>query len=382
MRALEPVGDNLIAKWGRPAISEAERQDMYKLALAILAEGYLCHVDADPARPRWAPLWNIAFNQGGPNPDYVYLSAVVAEHGTYEISGFRGTTRFVEIAQHDWEVLTAEETPGPIPATNDFDDLTLAEDGRFSVLLSSQRPEAYTGDWWQLHPGVNRLVMRMCSADWANEVDARVAINRLDDAPARTTEETVSKFAAMPMWVEGMISFDMQLVRYYRDHHPRNGIARSKKVDEMGALPNQLYYDGIYEIDDDEALIVETELPRSSRYWQFLVADDRFATVDWVNRQSSLNDVQARRDTDGKVRIVVSARDPSVPNWLDKADNTWGVLQLRWNKPSDAPDPVVTRVLLSDVRRHLPADTPVVAPEQRRDQLRRRREAAQLRRLW
>ena len=73
---------------------------------------------------------------------------------------------------------------------------------------------------------------------------------------------------------------------------------------------------------------------------------------------------------------------PGVPNWLDKADNRWGILQMRFNKASDAPVPVVTKVKLAEVRAHLPKDTPVVTLEERRKHLSARREAAQLRRTW
>ncbi len=157
---------------------------------------------------------------------------------------------------------------------------------------------------------------------------------------------------------------------------------RSKKIDSMGGLKTQAYYDGIHEITDDEALILETELPAKVRYWQALVADDRFCTVDWVNRQSSLNDLQAHIDSDGKFRAVISRLDPGVPNWLDKADYPWGIIQMRWNRASDHPDPTMIKVPFADVRKHLPADTPVVTPEERRENLRLRREGAQLRRIW
>jgi hypothetical protein len=179
-----------------------------------------------------------------------------------------------------------------------------------------------------------------------------------------------------------MIGFDMKLVRYYREHHGVNTLLRSAKIDTMGGLPKQAYYDGIHEIDDTEALIIETEIPKSCRYWQALVADDRFCTVDWVNRQSSLNDLQARIDSDNKFRAVISRLDPGVPNWLDKADYPWGVIQMRWNHASDYPDPTIKMVPLADVRKYLPSDTPVVSPAERLEHLRRRREGAQLRRIW
>jgi hypothetical protein len=380
---LAGVGDGLVARWRPDGASAAETQDMYKLALSILACGYLCRVYTDARRPVFMPLWNYAFNQGGPDPDYVYATTEIDPAGTYRISGFRGTQRFVEITQQGFDMMSPADLSRPFAKSHDLDDLAHGAGGSFSVVLSAERPAGHDGDWWPLDARAKRLLMRKCSCDWIAEQDARVAINRLDDGGAdMTAEETARRFADLSAWIEGMIDFDMQLVRYYREHHGLNVLLRSTKIDEMGGLPQQAYYDGIYEIGDDEALIVETALPKSSRYWQILVADDRFATVDWVNRQSSLNDVQARIDRDGMLRAVISRQDPGVPNWLDKAGFPWGIIQMRFNRASDLPEAKVTRVKVDAVRAHLPDDTPFVTPDQRRELLRTRREGAQLRRIW
>jgi hypothetical protein len=386
MQTLERVSDNLMATWRPDGATAAETQDMNKLALSILACGYLCRVYTDSRRPVFMPLWNYAFNQGGPDPDYVYSTAEIDSDGTYRISGYRGTSRFVEITQQGFDMMSPADmgAGGPAPLTHDLDeDVALDDDGYFSVVLSPERPAGHDGDWWELDPGTRRLLMRKCACDWNHELDARVAIERVDDGGAdMTPEEIARRFSDLAAWIEGMIGFDMQLVRYYREHHGVNTFLRSTKVDEMGGLPKQAYYDGIHEIDDDEALIVETALPARVRYWQMLVADDRFCTIDWVNRQSSINDAQAYLDGDGKFRAVISRLDPGVPNWLDKADYPWGIIQMRWNRASDYPDPTIKKVPLADVREHLPADTPVVTPAERQEQLRRRREGAQLRRIW
>jgi hypothetical protein len=385
MQALEHVGANLIAQWRPDGATEAEIQDMNKLALSILANGYLCHVYTDTRRPVFMPLWNYACNQGGPDPDFVYSSVEIDPEGVYRISGYRGTSRFVEITERGTRMFSPNQvkTGRAVNATNDLDDLQLDDDGYFSVVISVERPAGHVGDWWPLDPRAQGLLMRRCSCDWNREIDARVAIERLDDGGAdMTPEETAARFSDMATWVEGMIGFDMELVRYYREHHGVNTFLRSKKIDEMGGLPKQAYYDGIYEIDDTEALIIEMELPEESRYWQALVADDRFATVDWVNRQSSLNDAQAHIDSDGRFRAVISKLDPGVPNWLDKADFPWGVIQMRINKASNYPDPTIKKVPIADVRQHLPTDTPTVTPRERHEQLRIRREGAQLRRIW
>jgi hypothetical protein len=385
LRALEPVSDTLLAKWRPDGATEAEVQDMNKLVLSILSEAYLCHVYADARRPAFMPHWNYAFNQGGPDPDYVYCTAEVEPGGVYRISGFRGTSRFVEITQSEYTFLEPAHITrgGSVPGSHDLDDLTIGGDGSFSVILSPQRPDGYEGDWWPLGPKTVRLMCRHCSCDWRNEVDARVAIVRLDDpGEDMPAADFARRFSELPRWIEGMIDFDMQLIRYYREHHGVNTIKRSTKIDHMGGLPKQAYYDGMHEIDDDEALIFETALPKECRYWQVLVGDDRFCTVDWVNRQSSLNDVQARIDGDGRFRAVISRRDPGVPNWLDKADYPWGIVQMRWNRASDFPDPTIEKVPFGAVRDHLPVDTPVVTAELRREQLRARREGALLRRIW
>jgi len=327
----------------------------------------------------------------------VYMHTEINPEGTYRISGYRGTCRFVDLtlrkgyhlvpkgAQRPSVVGTMDDTV-PMPAYN-LDDLNIDEFGYFSVILSAHRPEG-DGDWWELPASARTILMRKCACDWSTEIDARVAIDRVDEFEERYTpmsaEETARRFSDLSNWINDTISFDMELAQYYRQHHPTNGIERSK-VCGAGTgvgLQDQVYFDGVYELANDEVLVIETDLPESSRYWQILVADDRFCTVDWMNRQSSLNDAQAVVDSDGRLRAVISAQDPGVPNWLDKADNVWGVIQLRWNRASDFPTPVATKMPLADLRSYLPPDTPVVTPTERREQLLKRRQGAQLRQLW
>jgi hypothetical protein len=271
----------------------------------------------------------------------------------------------------------------PLRTTNDLDQLAIGADGYFSVIMSAERPEGYTGDWWPLDGRARRLLMRRCACDWKQEVDARVAVNRLDDpGEDMSPQDAARRFADMTAWIEGTIQFDMALVRYYREHHGINVLLRSQWIEDAGGLAQQAYYDGIHQIDDDEALIVEVPLPTECFYWQILVADDRFATVDWVNRQSSLNDVQARVDADGALRVVISKQDPGVHNWLDKADVPWGIIQMRLYRTSGSPEARVTRVPVGEVLEHLPPDTVLVSPAERQEQCRARREGAQLRRIW
>jgi len=382
LRNIAPVGDQLINTWGRSNPSADDRRDLFRLALSAVANGYLSHIALDPARPTWTPCWNISMNMGGPCPDYTYRTTDVDPKGTYRISGFRGTTRFTDIGQQSYELLGHEGPTSVKPLQHSLDDLTLGEDGAFSVILSAERPVGHEGDWWPLQPTTVRLLLRQCMVDWINEIDARIAIERLDDCPPTSTQEIDRRIDNLGRWAEGMVRFDIDLARWYRQNHGVNVLTRSKKIESIGGMPNQVYYDGAYEIDDDEALVIETALPQKCLYWSLLVADDRFSTVDWANRQSSLNEAQARIDTDGKLRVVISRQDPGVQNWMDKADNPWGIIQMRWKEPTDAPDATVTRCKVADVRRHLPHETPAYSSEERAEAIHKRRVGYQMRQHW
>ena len=128
--------------------------------------------------------------------------------------------------------------------------------------------------------------------------------------------------------------------------------------------------------------MLETSVPDKCLYWSFLVGDMQFRTADYSSNQASINGAQAKLDSDGKFRMVIAKRDPGVPNWLDTTGYNEGVIQGRWNTCSSAPVPTARLVKLADLRSALPADTPVVSPEERDRQLRDRLLGAQMRRKW
>jgi hypothetical protein len=153
-------------------------------------------------------------------------------------------------------------------------------------------------------------------------------------------------------------------------------------VGGFGGLFGQFYYEGAYELADDEALIIETDYPETVDYASLILTNDVFETTDWYNNHSSLNGSQWRRDADGKLRVVVSAKDPGVHNWLDTSGYPTGVIQGRWTDSSSTPMPTATKVAFDEVARLLPPDTAKITPEERDRIIRDRRAAFQQRLLW
>ena len=69
-----------------------------------------------------------------------------------------------------------------------------------------------------------------------------------------------------------------------------------------------------------------------------------YVSLDYINHQTSLTADQARIDPDGRMRFVISERDPGVANWLERTGHSRGYVQLRWQRltrdlgPDDGPE--------------------------------------------
>lgn len=147
-------------------------------------------------------------------------------------------------------------------------------------------------------------------------------------------------------------------------------------------MTRQTYWEGVFELKDGEAVILETDLPETRPYWNVQLNDTLFNTLEYAYAQSSLNGAQAHVDSDGKFRAVLSLVDPGVPNWLDTVGLHQGTIVGRWYRCSSQPMPTLKRIPLSDVRKCLPHDTLTVTPALRAEVIRNRARGIQLRRRW
>jgi len=381
LRSLEPVGDRIIARTQNPA-NPQDRQDTWRLLMATLAQGYQSLVYGDPNYPEFLPNLTTVFNFAAPNPDFVYRGAEIDGNGIYRLRGKRGTNRFTSVSMSagTWALGTSKGNTGVF----DLDDLHLAPDGSFSVILSKVRPAGYTGDWQYLDPATTRIGLRIASYDWGHEEESRVGIERLDvpsSAPRMTAEESDRRMKLLATWIEN--SAGIWYDRVAEMH--RSGLVNRLEVHDysaQGGAKGQVYVEGLFDLQPTEGLLLEARVPDRCKYWSFMVGNEHFVTIDWVQHQSSLNAAQSRVDKDGFVRVVISPSDPGVPNWLDTGGYRQGIIQVRWNNCSSAPQPTATKVNLQTLRSKLPQDTPVISAQQRDELLRNRRTAAQMRIRW
>ena len=373
--------EELLALLERPDDPQlaAEAQRLFFMALA---SGWFTAF-ADPDLPDFVPAVNTHLNAVGTNPDFVYGTASIDGAGSYVISGQRGEGLFLllDVVAGGLGVM---EALGPSQGTLDFDTLRVDADGRFSLLLSADRPSDWEGDWHRLDSAARSLTLRQASYDWGKGGEARVAIERIDQphAPRRwPVEDIAERLAALAAYPRRLAGMAMGFIKAQRDKGLWNALEHDDWAGR-GGVQGQHYYQGLFRLEPGQVLLLETDLPERVRYWNVQLSDMLWNSVDWMNRQSSLNGGQARIDADGKFRAVIALDDPGVPNWLDTGGNREGAIMLRWTEASSGPAPTLTVLEASELRDRLPADTPVVTVEEREQQLRSRRRAVQWRRRW
>lgn len=376
IESLRTLPDRMLAKMPERLRDDPQiRQEVGRVALEALASQTLESIGGDGDAPEFLPSIGRILNVGQPNADTIYRSARLTPGGTYRIRGKQGTVNQEVIAQI---------VPGaPVRAHLDMKTLKVDAEGRYDVLLSETRPAGHQGDWWKLEPGANRLMLRLVSSDWDKEIEPTLAIERIDvpiGKPRTPAAELEQRLRALPGSIDFMALMFMGHVEEFRDE----GYVNRFKIYDVGfgSLQGQFYYNAYYDLADDEALIIESEIPGTCPYRSLILTNETYETTDWANNHSSLNGSQAAPDSDGKLRIVVSARDPGVKNWLDTAGYPNGIIQGRWTGCDSQPVPAATKVKLADVRKHLPGDVATVTPEERQEILRERRRALLERSYW
>ena len=124
-----------------------------------------------------------------------------------------------------------------------------------------------------------------------------------------------------------------------------------------GGLASQFSSIGHYSLTDDEAMIVT--VPVSECDYQAIQIGSRwYISTDYEHHQTSLTRSQSHADPDGKLRYVVSERNPGIANWLETCGHPQGVMMLRWQRLSrslDAADgPEVEVVPFDSLAERLP----------------------------
>jgi len=366
------------------AADPADRVRAQTWLLQAQAAAYNLVVAPRPSHPKFLLSTVFEPNVYGwllPNADFLYRYAFVDGAQRFRVRGTRGSTHFLEVQtiRGFWG-----DADLKLLATYDLDRLPAARDGGIEIEIGPEAPRDGAA-WIATDPSSsnNTIIVREAFYDWAKERRAELSIERVDgpDAPAGLDERAL---AARSEAAARMIEFCFQTFSGGLTDEILAAVGHNRfrlidtSQDAQAANPSAGYVPAVFALEPDEALIVEVT-PPEARYWSLQLGDVWWQAIDYANRQSSLNGRQVATDADGVARIVISARDPGVANWLDTAGVARGVALLRWYFTNSYPAPEARRVRIDAVRDHLPATTERVSPAQRARRIALRREVLQRR---
>jgi hypothetical protein len=329
-------------------ITEQERAEGYDYLAGSIRSSLQMAFDYDLVHPVLINPTHQYARQGLDNPDAVYFNAYLDEGATYEVSGVRGTTTDLSFQVMDGNY-SADGSPSSLAAFDDR-ELDIADDGSFS---------------WRFGPelGLKKgatLIVREVYDDWNTEQRGTLRIQRLDTAGVPrepfTMEKVAKRYGVAAKMLTGKIKTWFAFPEWFTYQEPVNTLTVPKST--PGGLASQFSSLGHYALADDEALVVTVPVCAAAPYQAIQVGSKWYVSTDYEHYQSSLTRAQSQADPDGKLRYVVSTRNPGIANWVDTTGHEKGVMMLRWQRLSrdlTAEDgPTVEVVAFDDVPKHLP----------------------------
>ncbi|MBV9996352.1 MAG: DUF1214 domain-containing protein [Caulobacteraceae bacterium] len=342
---------------------------------------------------------------GLPSPNFLYRWSFLDGRHTYRIYGNAKGNFWtnLQVFHGFWgdEVMT---TIGVI----DFDNLPKKPNGDYEIFLGPSPPaDPKSQTWVKLDP-VDSITVQVRDAtyNWADMHTADMRVEILDrdpDASLHIDEaDFVRRLEKATRWMRRNVAFAGGFLRSALTGDPTRPMGPDETVDPalvrdlsrrnqfrevtsaapppgqssaFAGSPLSSFAQMVYDLKPDEALIIEIP-PIKARFWDLQLGDLWGQTTDYSHHRSSVNGHEARVDGDGLIRAVLTAADPGVTNWLDYAHVPMGMALLRRYHLEGRGAPKTKLVKRSEVRRHLPPDTALTSPEERRAEMAIRKEAS------
>lgn len=321
-----------------PPLPEADLLDGYRLAFSLLRIAVEAYVWNEKERPQLVDAIAPFLKWGGDNSDAYYQLAPIDPARTYRVTGNRGDAVYLSLTVYGGPD-DGRYSDRIVGTVNDR-SLEFDADGNFEFTIS---PEPQQGAWLKLEPDAVFAVTRdyVTARDTAQRT--RWTIIALD-APQRRVEDRADmtrRLRAARTWLHEQLAMLPVKVE------PPNEIREPYPVPTATygwAAGDAAYAMGAYELDDEQALVVEGTSPECV-FWNLCLWNPFLHTYDFSSERVTINGAEVTYEPDGSWRIVISAADPGHPNWVSTAGRRKGLIWLRWFLPERTPDRLTCRVV-------------------------------------
>lgn len=223
--------------------------------------------------------------------------------------------------------------PNKTVRTQPIQNLKLDPDGSFELIVGGPPRE---GNYLALDPDITHLMARQYISDDRTQKLYKLSIDRIDQplSIARASDDP----AALAKKLDNAVGFVKEISSAYLSImrfaiSTKNGI---KPVPEaakaaLGANAQNSYYGGNWDLSDDQALLIEVT-PTKAAYWSIVAQNFWIQGLPYDSIPSFINLDTAVPDADGKIRVIVSAKDPGYANWICTGGLRIGMITVRWNE--------------------------------------------------
>lgn len=372
--------------WLERAKPSPSMRDCFEWAFEeVMFSAAIWSSNQDPLRPKVTCITRLEHEVEGrripgsrwgiDNPDSIYRVIPISGDERYEIRGRVGANRMTENYLTLWDA-----NMGTVDVLNGR-TMEVEDDGSFVVTVDAE-PANGRPNHVQSGPTAHEFYIRDVMLDWATDDPNEYTIHRLGDAPS-TPARTMDEQAELTVsFMQHYADFTGKM-SYGTSKAPANHFSLGWSADHTGALRNQVYVGGRFELAPDEAFVVDVS-DGGAEYFTVPLANVWGTTMDILDSTASLNKAQSKPNEDGTYTYVFAGEDPGVHNWIDTCGLADGNLTLRMAEfPEEGPREDLRAegrvVKLDRLDREVP-DAPRVDAEERAAQLADRR-AAYLRRL-
>ncbi len=315
---------------GRAKASDAMRERFDDAFAEVMFSAAMWSSNQDKLRPKVSCITRLAHPVDGrrvpgsrwgiDNPDSVYRVIPISGDERYEIHGRVGEHRMTENYFTLWDA-----NMGTVDVLNGR-TMRVDSDGSFTITVDSE-PANGRPNHLRTTPAAHEFYIRDVLLDWGRDDPNHIEVQRLGSppvAPARTFDEQAEATGAMMAYFAdftGKLSHGVYKM-------PANRFDLTWSADKVGAMRNQVYVMGRFELAPDEAFVVDLN-DGGAEYFTVPLSNIWGTTLELVDRTGSLNKAQSVANEDGSYTYVISPVDPGVANWIDSDGLREAILTLR-----------------------------------------------------
>lgn len=325
--AYRTVAENWL---GRAKPSDAMRERFDAAFAEVMFSAAVWSSNQDKLRPKVTCITRLAHPVSGrqipgsrwgiDNPDSVYRVIPISGDERYEIRGRVGENRMTENYFTLWDA-----NMGTVDVLNGR-TMNVDSDGSFTITVDSE-PAGGRPNHVQSTPAAHEFYIRDVLLNWDRDDPNHLEVERIGGAPAvpaRTLDEQAEATAEMMAYFAnftGKLSHGIYKM-------PSNHFNLAWSADKVGAMRNQVYVMGRFELLPDEAFVVDVS-DGGAEYFTVPLSNIWGTTLELVDRTGSLNKAQSVANEDGTYTYVIAATDPGCQNWIDTDGLNEGILTLR-----------------------------------------------------